>query len=124
LNWPEFILGCDSHAPFIHPKIFELMLKIADKYKIPNFILPGDFWDELSFSTFLTSPEDIVDFDDELKSGKEICKALTDQFQNVYFTMGNHDTRLWKHLIATSKATDKSWEIIWKLLDNSKIHYS
>lgn len=124
LDWPEFILGSDTHAPFVHPKIFDLMLKVRDKYKIPNFIHPGDFFDELCFNTFPTSPEDNIDWNDEMTSAKEICKVLTDHFKEVYFTLGNHDVRFWKLLIAQSKATNKSWEVCWKLLDNNKIHYS
>jgi len=124
LNIPEFIVGCDSHCPFIHTEIYELMLKVANRYGIKTFIHPGDFFDELQFSDFMVSPEDEVDIDREISTAKYIINELEKYFKSLYFTQGNHDVRLWKQLIRSGKSTDESWRIIWNLLNDKIIKTS
>lgn len=124
LEIPESIIGGDTHCPFIHTEIFNLMAKVASRYGIKTFIHAGDFFDELQFSDFPTSPEDLIDTDTEQLEANAIIEELHNYFNNMYFIQGNHDVRLWKQFIKAGKATKNSWKTIWNLLDKNIIKTS
>lgn len=93
------------------------MLNIRQKYGIENLVYSGDFFDELTFSDFETSPEDIVDFDQEIEAAQKIVRILKSEFKHLYFTMGNHDVRFWRKMIRAGKAKNTTWKVIWNLVD-------
>jgi len=105
LNWDEFICACDTHSPHLNEKLFNRMLEVAEKYKIKNFIHPGDFFDENTFSSFDVDAEDMVGWDEEINYSRKILKALKGVFKNNYFSMGSHDIRFWRMMLKQSKVT-------------------
>jgi len=122
LNWDEGIVAADAHSPFIHEKIFNLMLEVAHRYKIKNFLHAGDFWNQDQFSSFWISKEDLISFSDEVSHSKKVVKSLTDNFNDVRFFLGSHDTRFWKLLYSIGKADE--YNTVWDLLENKKIKTS
>ena len=122
LDWKEFIVACDTHSPFVHKRMLNLMLKMAEKYKIPNFIHAGDFWNQDTFSTWWVAREDMVTFSKEVKESKNIVKSLNEVFENVHFFLGSHDLRFWRLMYSIGKSDD--YMTVWDLLENDKIKTS
>lgn len=97
--------------------MLNILLDFGYTHKISNLLIAGDFFDEIQFSDFDTSSEDMVNLDEEVESGKAIYKSLQGVFKNIHFTTGNHDVRLWKKLIRAGKVNDKTWKTMWNLID-------
>jgi len=122
LNWDEGIVCADAHSPFLHRKIFDRLLQIANHYKIKNLLHAGDFWNQDQFSYFWIDKKDMPTWDKEISFSKDLAKSLTDNFDDVRFILGSHDTRFWKLLNSMGKGEE--YETVWKLLENPKIKTS
>lgn len=102
--------------------MFNLMLEVAEKYKIKNFVHAGDFWDQQQFSYFDVDPKDMTDFSYDVSYSKKLVNLLTDAFDDVRFFLGSHDIRYYRMLMSQRKATNIT--DIWSLLENPKIKVS
>ena len=117
LNWDEFIVASDAHSPFTREETFNLMIKVALKYKIKKFIHAGDFWNQDQFSNWWVAKEDLIDFNKEVKRCEEIIRVLLGTFDEVRFFMGSHDLRFWRMQYDMGKASE--FDDIWGLIDTN-----
>lgn len=122
LDWDEFIVAADCHSPYLHTPIFDKMMEVANKYNIKKFIHAGDFWNQDQFAYWWVAQEDLVGVDKEIAYSKKIVNVLTKHFDEVRFFLGSHDIRFWKLMYSTGKFS--TYDAIWNLLENDKIHVS
>lgn len=89
------IISCDWHIPHVSTEWFAIMCGIAEKRKIPNLIINGDFFDQDQFKIWLDSGS-LVSWDSELQAGKEVFNKLLKQFRKIFIILGNHDERIFR----------------------------
>lgn len=88
----NIIVCSDWHIPYNNHKWVNKLYKTAKENGIRDIAIIGDFWDCDYFSPFAKTEAE-VRFDEEIVFVREELKRLTKNFDNVYFTMGNHELR-------------------------------
>jgi hypothetical protein len=117
LSLNHCIIAGDWHIPLHRHEYIKIMLEYAKKHNIDDIIVNGDFFDCLSFSTFLKGHVE-MSWSDEKAIAKRYLDDLCWQFNMVYFTIGNHEIRWSRKLDGIDKP-----ESIFKLLDGDYNNY-
>jgi len=90
----------DTHVPYHDKKAFELMLKVAKKFKPYHLIIGGDFIDNYSVSSHNKDPNRALKLNDEVNETiKELKKLKALDAKNNVFLGGNHEDRLERYLM-------------------------
>jgi len=106
-NPDKSLVISDLHSPYHEKSLFEQTIK--DNTDCKDVILPGDAADFYSMSHYRKSVN--AEFRDEFRGLHSALSDLSANFDNVYFMLSNHDTRLLKYMY------DKVPEKLLPLLD-------
>lgn len=93
----------DAHRPY-HSKVWwDLLMQVGRFIKPKHIIVIGDFADFYSCSSHLKDPRRVNTLEDELA---DVDKGLNDLDSlgatNKIFVEGNHEDRLWRHIMEHS----------------------
>jgi hypothetical protein len=93
-NW---MVTSDWHVPYHDPELIELMVATANRFHVENLAIVGDFFDLKWLSHF-----DIKDLEgslrDDLAIGIQMLNELLHDFKRVFWSMGNHEYRIFRAL--------------------------
>ena len=92
----DWFVAQDFHVPYTDMELVKLLVKMGKKFRCKNLLIPGDFLDQATFSTFYV--QHAADFHTELEVARDIFQRLSKWFINIQFTVGNHDQRILKRL--------------------------
>lgn len=90
------IVAADWHIPFINENLFNQLINNAQYMDIRDIIINGDFWDCYAISQFQKRQR--IDFKDEKKCVNAYLDILCEEFERVFFTVGNHEQR-WMRML-------------------------
>ncbi len=90
------IIASDWHIPFVNENLFDQLITNAQYMNIRDIIINGDFWDCYAISRFQRRLR--IDFQDEKKAINAYLDVLCEEFERVFFCLGNHEER-WMRLL-------------------------
>jgi hypothetical protein len=95
----SLMVCADLHLPFVNKEIFANLIKVAKLYIPPprTIIITGDLMDFASISKFDVLDKE-TDVDNNLISSRLALNILATTFDEIIYTMGNHDIRYMKKL--------------------------
>ena len=91
------LIVADFHIPHTSKEWLQLLCEISDIRKIKTLMIAGDFFDQDQFKIWMNTGVK-VDWDTELQAGRELFECLLNQFEKIYFILGNHDIRIFRAL--------------------------
>jgi predicted phosphodiesterase len=94
LDLPSFITIGDCEIPDHDPSWFEIVVALGEAWNIKNLIINGDFVALDSLSAWMRQLARHTVLEDELDATKQALTAFRQQFDNIYYLMGNHERRL------------------------------
>lgn len=95
---PEFrimskniLVTSDWHIPFVQRETYELFLSVAEKERVKDLIIGGDFWDLDDISSFANDKN--VALAKEVEYVKHYLDELEKRFSRIWIVSGNHERR-------------------------------
>ena len=93
----DFMLTCDWHIPHFSADMTDKMMRVAKRFKIKRMIIGGDFLNLDTLSTW--DGRDMEDkTENDITSGAWLLKGMLKWFDQIYWTVGNHDQRILRSL--------------------------
>jgi len=95
----EFNLGADNviiagdwHIPFVNKDVLNRMLDVQNEERVPTIIINGDFLDMNNIMAMAHGTQQADDtFATEIKYATTYLKNLSETFDNIYISTGNHE---------------------------------
>lgn len=104
LDWPNCIIGCDSHVPYHNIELYNELLAVARKFGIKRFLHNGDLIDlKALFSKDVQEGETRM-WTEEIDEAKRLIESLLGTFDEIVATAGNHEWRMARILKDEKKA--------------------
>lgn len=89
----DCIIASDWHVPYHDIELAEKLIRVGEKRKIKQLVIPGDLIDAAMYSRF--DPHDIEqNMKDEFTQVAHVLTHLTKWFPHIYIGLGNHDLRV------------------------------
>ena len=90
----------DLHSVYMDPKVMKSFLKRTTNKEA--VLINGDLMDSESLSRHLKS-HNLVEYDKELELCHQILKGLKEEFDHVYYKLGNHCFFLERYLLTNAR---------------------
>ena len=110
----------DLHIPFYKEKLLDKMLKVSEKFESNDLAVIGDLVDLTMISRFENTKVQQT-LSQEFRLAARILDVLFEQFDTVYWCMGNHDVRFSKLTDGNFEPTDMG-NIINRMVDGKRLN--
>ena len=98
LEFDSMLFICDVHAPYQSKEMLGTAVRIAKMMGVRNILLGGDLTTQDSVDMKHPKNMPIVSLDKELKIAGRVIMKLSEHFERMFITNGNHDERVAKAL--------------------------
>lgn len=102
------VVTCDWHAPYYDDWLANAMLLVCKKFEIKTHICIGDLFDQKEFSKFINYEPGDWSYEKHIVRG--IAHVVENNFDESYYSIGNHDNRVFKRLMGKGDVKDV-WEM-------------
>lgn len=99
----RYAIASDFHVRFHDPQVLEQLLAVKGDFD--GCIVPGDLIDAMWLSRF--RKEGYVSLQSEIDAARDVMARLVKRFGRVLYCLGNHEERLWKHLLEASEGIQR-----------------
>jgi len=112
----------DVHIPFYKAPLMDKMVGISEKFGSKELVVVGDLLDMTAISRFDTTKKQQT-LSEEFEIARRVLEVLFEQFDTIYWSMGNHDVRFVKLAEGNFSETDLG-KLIFNSLDSKKLKVS
>lgn len=86
------LVAGDFHIPFVNKEYLEKLIDTKEEYNVKTLLINGDFFDmeNIMFQRHGTAQASET-FKQEISYVKRYLKSLSDEFEHIYISSGNHE---------------------------------